>query len=127
LAALAIFDVAFRFFLLASGGRVHKNYGVAFDVPLPRWFVITVSVLVIVWMARLAYKTAHRQRLAFVSIIFGAAANLFDRLINGFTTDYLFLPFGAVINVADILIILGVVVYFWQKHPQNSVDKNVNS
>jgi len=32
-----------------------------------------------------------------------------------------------VINVADILIILGVVVYFWQKHPQNSVDKNVNS
>ena len=44
-------------------------------------------------------------------IFFGALSNLFDRLLYHHTVDYL-LIFTAVINLADVMIVGGFVIYF---------------
>lgn len=91
------------------------NSGVAFGLPVP---IVLVSVVtfplvgVLVWLLVRAYRRdLQLQVLGFTSIIAGASSNLVDRLIHNQTVDY-FLVFTGVINVADILIILGFILLF---------------
>lgn len=57
------------------------------------------------------YFQSRRQN--FNPILFlvmaGAVSNLFDRVWRGGVVDYIFLPGGAIINLADVIIFVGVV------------------
>lgn len=48
-----------------------------------------------------------------VMVIIGALGNAIDRIINGFTTDYLILFRLSAINFSDILILTGVTFLLW--------------
>ena len=48
-----------------------------------------------------------------VMVIIGALGNAIDRIINGFTTDYLILFRLSAINLSDILILTGVTFLLW--------------
>ena len=48
-----------------------------------------------------------------VTVILGAVGNLADRIINGFTTDYILLFGHSAINLADLLIIFGILGILW--------------
>ena len=41
----------------------------------------------------------------------GALSNLIDRMVYGYTVDY-FLILTGVINLADVMIVAGFVIYF---------------
>lgn len=101
------------------------NPGVAFSLPVPWWAtsVFTVPVLAVIAYAlvrsvsRIAYRVPeqHDMRYAIrdtgLAFIFtGALSNLIDRLLYHVTVDY-FLILTAVINVADVLIVVGFVMY----------------
>lgn len=91
---------------------LHKNPGIAFDLPIPLPLVIAVSILIIgilVWVTKKNLKTSPNISLFASFIILGAIGNLVDRIIHGFTTDYLLLFGRSVINISDILILTGVV------------------
>lgn len=95
------------------------NNGVAFGLPLP---IVLVSALtvplvgVMVWLMIRAYRRDTRealfQAMGLLSIITGALSNLIDRVLYHETVDY-FLIFTGVINVADIMIILGFIILFF--------------
>lgn len=122
---VAIFDAIFKIFAIKRlpeegvrfhspiGFALHKNPGIAFDIPIPLWIVAIVTIAITGYLFYLAHKKWPKQPLtsAFAAIvIFGALGNLLDRIINGFTTDYIILFNRSAINLSDILIILGIAL-----------------
>lgn len=95
------------------------NNGVAFGLPVPIALVSAVTVPLIgvmLWLLVQAYRrgtpSALVQMCGLLAVIVGAGSNLADRLQYQKTVDYILLG-TAVINIADILIILGFILLFW--------------
>ncbi len=92
------------------------NPGVAFGFPLPFWLTITFTVPLIVGGIFLVLHD-QKTRLTTMLILGGALSNLYDRIVWGGTIDY-FSFLGAVINIADMVIFIGVLGYFWHTQHQ---------
>ncbi len=105
---------------------VHKNFGVAFDIPfrIPVIVVLTVVVLVLlVHMATKNWKKNPNVSVASWFMIFGAIGNLIDRIFLGYTVDYLIFFGRSALNLSDILIVIGVVLLLFaaqRKHKHDS-------
>ncbi len=97
------------------GWNPFVNTGVAFGLPLPNIITIcfTIPIVLIIGWVLIKYFL-HPSKLYFfigLTLIFwGATSNLTDRILYKATTDYILLGTG-VINIADILIVLGFVFY----------------
>jgi len=91
---------------------VHKNWGLAFNIPFRREFILLVSFVIGYFLVDIIKKNWKAQpKIAFSSmlILIGAAGNLFDRIYYGFTVDYLIFFGRSAINMSDIVILTGVV------------------
>jgi signal peptidase II len=91
---------------------IHKNWGVAFDIPFRLEFVILVSIVIGLGLLRIAYKNriAHPDiTLATGIIVLGALGNLYDRIVYGFTVDYIILFARSAFNLSDVVIVAGVI------------------
>ncbi len=90
-----------------------KNSGIAFSLPLNE---VLASILIGVVIAGLVgyfifllQKTAPFEAGFVLMAILGAGSNLFDRLKYGFVIDYFDLRFYSVFNLADAMIIVGLL------------------
>lgn len=87
------------------------NPGVAFGLKLPavvqELFIIAALALVCV----LAWQSAKTtlSKIAYGLIIGGALGNIFDRLRDGFVTDFFHIGTFPIFNIADSFITVGVV------------------
>ncbi|MBU0531680.1 MAG: signal peptidase II [Candidatus Uhrbacteria bacterium] len=105
---------------------IHKNYGIAFNLPLPHSLVIGLTVFLIgLFLFVLIRSLIHRPDLAAASsiIIAGAVGNLIDRITYGYAVDYIILFTRSAINLSDILILIGVLLMIFTsratKKPSN--------
>ncbi len=92
---------------------IHKNWGIAFDIPFKLGFVIFISILIGIGLLHMAYKhAATRPQISFaaLTIIIGAIGNIYDRIAYGFTVDYMIWFGRSALNLSDLVIILGVVL-----------------
>ncbi|MBI5794658.1 signal peptidase II [Candidatus Uhrbacteria bacterium] len=92
---------------------IHKNWGIAFDIPFKLELVVLISVLIGLWLIRVAYRHWNDRpgiTFAAIMIMIGALGNLFDRVRYGFTVDYIILFGHSAINLSDIVIVLGVLL-----------------
>ncbi len=99
-----------------------QNPGVAFSIPLPNSFIVAITFPILFIFIFLLYKELARQKatgenrllstVALSAIVTGALSNFIDRIRFHHTVDYLLIGTG-VINVADVLIVVGFVIYFW--------------
>jgi signal peptidase II len=92
---------------------IHKNFGMAFDIPFRLGLIILFSVIIGAFLAHIAYKNYKKHpdiSFSALVIIIGAAGNLYDRLAYGFTVDYLLILGRSAINLSDLIIITGVVL-----------------
>lgn len=90
-----------------------ENYGVAFSLPIPAFIVLPATVVIICYFCFLVFKYLHTQKMLVASAsitIIGALGNLFDRIVYGFTIDYLIFFGRSAINLSDILILSGVIL-----------------
>ncbi len=123
---LAVIDAVAKWFVLAHANAFHtsstifsltiyKNPGIAFSIPLAyQWVlpvtgVLCVTLLIVTLLPRFSSET----RLCAGIALIGAIGNLLDRIINGFTTDYLMFFRTSVINISDILIVIGIAGLIW--------------
>lgn len=91
---------------------IHRNFGLAFDIPFRMEFVILSSLFIGFFLARIAYKNWLKLpyvTFASLMIIIGALGNLFDRVTYGFTVDYMLFLGRSAINFSDLVIMLGVL------------------
>lgn len=90
-----------------------KNQGIAFSLPIfGRWLSVTIFLIIIfliyVFISKIK-KTAYFEAVLYSAIILGAASNLYDRLMFGYVIDYFSLKYYSVFNIADGLIVCGII------------------
>ncbi len=105
----------FSFYLLPNrlGWEFYTNNGIAFSIPLPSILILTLTPAVLLLLIYITATEKNKSPLFFLSlllIIFGAFSNLIDRIFFQATLDYIRL-YSGVINVADIMILSGAVLF----------------
>ena len=88
-----------------------RNDGIAFSLPFSGPLVWLLSLGILAFIGRLAYKdfrTRHYKRAeAYLFFVLGACSNLFDRIAYGFTVDYAIFFRLSAVNIADAMIVAG--------------------
>lgn len=102
-----------------------KNSGIAFGVYLPKVFLLPLVTGVVVFLSGLLI-IAWRQKnqlslLGYFAIILGAISNIIDRLKYDFVIDYIDLKIWPVFNLADVLILGGVVLILYQLYRPSQI------
>lgn len=92
-----------------------KNYNIAFSIPiggpLLNWAILAIVLLLLYQVFEFYKKDKSREFFFLLLVIFGAISNLFDRLEFGHVIDYLSVRYFTVFNVADVMIVAGVVFF----------------
>lgn len=95
---------------------IHKNWGIAFNIPFKMQFILIVSTIIgiaLLWVARKNYEQKPVVAFSAVVIVLGAIGNMYDRVAYGFTVDYLILFGRLAINVSDVVIVAGVIILLY--------------
>lgn len=110
-AALLIIDEVLKRLALANPAAIHKNFGIAFDIPLPSWAVIAVTAAIIAVSGWELWKHHGKAAIAvpLCFIIAGGIGNLFDRLTYGYIIDYIILFGRSAFDLSDFMILGGVL------------------
>jgi len=93
--------------------QFEKNYNIAFSLPFSGillLFFISIIICLITILSFRAYQNQSNEIFPLLLVFFGAASNFFDRLRFGFVIDYLYLKHFTVFNIADCLIVCGVII-----------------
>jgi signal peptidase II len=103
------------------------NYNIAFSLPLAGgWLMVLILLIIIalIWFFVYCYQEQDYARLApIASIILGASSNLSDRYRYGRVIDYLDLSYFTVFNLADVMIVAGVlifIIFLYKKKPKQA-------
>jgi signal peptidase II len=94
------------------GWEYYENVGVAFNLPLPNWLVVLLTPIIIFGMIAFFLKKKNNNFLnnpGTPLIILGALSNYIDRIMFDITIDYIRI-FTSVINLADVMIVAGVLL-----------------
>ncbi|MEK7131165.1 MAG: signal peptidase II [Patescibacteria group bacterium] len=101
------------------GWQVFLNRGVAFGLPLSNSLTILITLPMISLISYLFWRELNKKDLfapnlllAWSMVLVGAISNLLDRIIYHQVIDY-FLIGTALINISDMLIVGGLVIYLW--------------
>lgn len=101
------------------GWEYFANPGIAFSLPFPNIILLFFTPIII--FALCAYyihsykKNNTLTNFSIILIIAGTTSNFIDRYVFGITIDYLRL-FTSVINIADIMIILGLGLFLLKQN-----------
>ncbi|MCX6739686.1 MAG: signal peptidase II [Candidatus Parcubacteria bacterium] len=91
------------------------NYNIAFSLPLPQAIILFFIISALVFLSYLWWHNlkAGNIKLFWASslVIAGALSNLIDRFALGFVVDYINIHIWPIFNLADCLIVAGVLVY----------------
>jgi len=103
--------------------KLAYNTGVAFGVPLNSYFILAAYLAILIALIALiniCYRRRQFGSAIIFSIIFvGGFSNLLDRLKFGQVIDYFDLKYYSVFNLADAMIVIGVLViiaFNWKKN-----------
>jgi len=92
-----------------------KNYNIALSLPLHgilvMFLVIALTMLVIYYFVLFIKKEDVIGAFCMLLIALGAISNLVDRVLYGFVIDYFDIKFFSVLNLADIMITTGVLIF----------------
>ncbi len=97
----------------------HENFGIAFNIPLPQWVILGVTLVACVGiLVAIVRASTHQQLLPslFLGVLLGGAlGNGFDRLFLNYVRDWLLLWHRSAINIADLGVIIGLVGISWSQ------------
>jgi len=102
-----------------------QNTGAAFSILKGKTlFFAVVSLIIVAIIALILFKFPIKQRIlgnGLAMILGGALGNLIDRLRFGYVVDFLDFRVWPVFNIADCLIVVGVIIlaYIIMFHPDN--------
>ncbi|OGY48961.1 MAG: signal peptidase II [Candidatus Buchananbacteria bacterium RIFCSPHIGHO2_02_FULL_40_13] len=94
--------------------KLATNSGIAFGIPVNQQLFLYFYIFIFLILGYWLVKEYRRKNLVVISaltlIIFGALSNFFDRLFLGAVVDYLDLKYYSVFNLADVMIVFGVIM-----------------
>ena len=95
---------------LGMGSELSETFRILLLIVLP--IIVLVSITVYTYIEKTLYKNSI---IGFSLIIGGGIANIFDRIVYGSVTDFLYLNFGGIFktgifNVADLSVTTGMIL-----------------
>jgi signal peptidase II len=98
------------------------NFGISFGLfsgQLPAWFLSLIGIFVTCSIFYMMIQSKNIiEKWALTMIIAGGVSNIFDRIINGYVIDFLYLHYKEMywpaFNFADIYISIGIVIFLYQ-------------
>ena len=98
------------------------NFGISFGLfsgILPPWVFIAVGLIIMAFLVfLLIFSNNFLEKWGYTMILAGACGNVFDRLINGFVIDFIYIHYHdfywPAFNFADIYISIGVFIIILQ-------------
>jgi lipoprotein signal peptidase len=96
------------------GWEYFANPGIAFSIPVPNTLVLITTPIVLLGLLWFVFKK-RTLPVPFISIFgtylvfFGAVSNFVDRFEYKTTVDYIRV-FTSIINIADIMIVVGIIL-----------------
>ena len=95
------------------GLKFSQNTGIAFGIPLHQVLVYIFLIFCFLVLMYLIIQSWRKKNqvlfLALVIILLGALSNLIDRMVYGYVVDYINIFIWPTFNVADIMIVGGVL------------------
>ena len=108
-----VFDKLLKLFLIDSGNSVFKNEGMFFGISInPLIFLI---ILIILSILIFRFRKYFFNNISLKIIILGSLMNFSDRLIWGGVIDYLNIFSILSINLADVIICMGVIYLIFSR------------
>lgn len=102
----------------------HQNYGIIANIPIPQSIIILFTLLSLIILGTLFVRSYRRNELsasfALALTITGALGNLWDRVAWGYVFDWILLFNRSVLNIADILIASGLLLYVFVSRSEHS-------
>lgn len=98
------------------------NQGLIFSLPLQPIMAMLVNIFILIIVILIWRRTDHP---AFLLITLGGLGNLLDRLIYGRVIDYIFVSSRAPFNLADVLIMVGVIWFLLRQ--KNLSSRKINA
>lgn len=93
----------------------HHNEGLVANLPVPLPLIILITIVVlglVLWMLRSAIERKNVFGAISLGVLIGGAlGNFVDRLTLGYVFDWILVFSRSAINIADICILLGALVY----------------
>lgn len=92
----------------------YKNFDFAFSLKLSTFVMYLIYVVALILLAefirRKFWNVTIHERAGLVLVLAGGLANFFERIVLGYVRDFLLLPGGGIINLADVYIVLGLLL-----------------
>lgn len=104
----------------------HMNEGLVANIAVPKTILLAVSFAILAILGIALYQAALDRALLHVTalsfILGGAIGNLWDRMTQGYVFDWILLFGRSVINLADVAIGLGILIYILSVRKPASLD-----
>ncbi|MFC1638653.1 signal peptidase II [Patescibacteria group bacterium] len=104
------------------------NEGIVFSLPVPAWLHLPIAVAVLLlFVAALVAALAkrHPTATALLFVVLGAVSNMVDRFTYLGTVDYLIFFGRSAVNLADVMIVAGVLLLIFAKRKQETSESNL--
>lgn len=113
--------------LLGDAARfsLFMNDVMAFGLPLSVEWTRILSLIIFLAVLALAVRSVKNSRWeagALILVLAGALSNLFDRFFYGFVVDYIDVYHWSIFNLADVLIIGGIVLLLIRRPHKHEVE-----
>lgn len=94
---------------------VYRNINIAFGIKVYLPLLYILIVLILLLLAILLVKAYQHKNLWLAFwlslVLVGALSNLVDRLVYGLVIDIIEVPFWSVFNLADCLVVIGLMAW----------------
>ncbi len=95
-----------------------RNPNIALSIPLKGFIFYFLLIIILAWVVSGIIRSYQSVRIArifgFSLILAGAFSNILDRWQSGAVIDYFDLPLLTIFNLADLMILAGVIILIWQ-------------
>ncbi|MEK9152794.1 MAG: signal peptidase II [Patescibacteria group bacterium] len=109
--------------------NLFRNHGIAFSLPLPNLIFWPLAIIIFIVLTRLCWREFRRSTYSFIAytvILSGAFSNLWDRFLYGATIDYLIFFRRSAVNLADAMIVIGLIVLLFLNRPYEKDKRRVS-
>ncbi len=97
------------------------NKFIAFSLPVPAsnifflLFLLLIILLLIIWLISAKKNQEYLTACCLLLVLAGATSNFWDRLVYGQVLDYIDVSFFTIFNLADAMIVAGILVILSQE------------